>query len=741
MAHKAATALYARERTKKEQTGEGMSAQEVRNTILKDYDWCPSVRTIQRYKEMNLAGCSPMKMGPEGKVPKFIFDTLCSAFSSMININQINGRDVDNVRKELAVRVSNCMGIETVECSLPLLRRLMAATAIDLLASKSETAEDRRIKWTTYDNLKTWFGNWSADLVELGFAEVKADGDVVIPEAQLNRIINMDETCLSLDGSNGNRGGRPEVTFYNPNLPRTGRATSKSGKTTTMITGSTAAGEALPPHFQFQTAAQSDDTMRLRNEMIEWMPGVSGKFGHKEEVAFPCTFGMNTKGGMDNEEFEEYTMTAIVPLYPDARDVDGLRVMMKADSGPGRDNCTLLAKMRHLGFILYPGVPNTTAVTQETDRNYGPFKTQFRLNLDAVVQARIRDGKSTSLQPWLVGLCVFGGRDPLTKLVIEIKDSAFEVGFSEDACIGAWEKIGAAPLTRKCLSDSKVRRELGDADDDMNALMIGLQEANDVATALLIRRGFDGTQLAVTVNQVRKKKNVTVPHSKERYLLLAKAKSHGEKFTATGGSHLTSDDFFKSLEVPVREKEIAEKEKDKEHRLLMARLEQESRSILCLAKAPGNTPAERGAHILTSVELEVLLKRYCIPAKDVTNKALRLAKWKAILQSMEEPPAYSRWSEDDEAELDELRKMEISIGDTALGRHRATMKQQLFASVTTLSPDERQSLKAEIETYAEEDGPEMAITFEEQGGSVGGDEEDTNEAMEDANEAINREGV
>ena len=324
---------------------------------------------------------------------------------------------------------------------------------------------------------------------------------------------------------------------------------------------------------------------------------------------------MNRKGGIDNEEFEEYTMTAIVPFYPDARDVDGIRVMMKADSGPGRDNCRLLAKMRHLGFILYPGVPNTTAVTQETDRNYGPFKTQFRLNLDAVVQARIRDGKSTSLQPWLVGLCVFGGRDPLTKLVIEMKDSAFEVGFSEDACIGAWEKIGAAPLTRKCLSDSKVRRELGDADDDMNALMIGLQEANDVATALLIRRGFDGTQLAVTVNQVRKKKNVTVPHSKERYLLLAKAKSHGEKFTATGGSHLTSDDFFKSLEVPVREKEIAEKEKDKEHRLLMARLEQESRSILCLAKAPGNTPEERGAHILISKELEVLLKYYCIPGR------------------------------------------------------------------------------------------------------------------------------
>ena len=86
-----------------------MSAQEVRKTILMDYEWCPSVCTIQRYKDMNLVGCSPMKMGLEGKVPKFIFDTLCTAFSSMININQINGRDVDNVCKELAVWVSNCM--------------------------------------------------------------------------------------------------------------------------------------------------------------------------------------------------------------------------------------------------------------------------------------------------------------------------------------------------------------------------------------------------------------------------------------------------------------------------------------------------------------------------------------------------------------------------------------------------------------------------------------------------------
>ena len=44
---------------------------------------------------------------------------------------------------------------------------------------------------------------------------------------------------------------------------------------------------------------------------------------------------------------------------------------------------------------------------------------------------------------------------------------------------------------------------------------------------------------------------------KERILLLANAKTHGERFVATGGEHLTSDDFFKSLEVNKRKKEIA----------------------------------------------------------------------------------------------------------------------------------------------------------------------------------------
>ena len=64
-------------------------------------------------------------------------------------------------------------------------------------------------------------------------------------------------------------------------------------------------------------------------------------------------------------------------------------MMVKVDSGPVRLEENFLAEARTLGFIVYPGVPNTTAVTQETDKNYGPFKTQFTKNLKKISDAKI----------------------------------------------------------------------------------------------------------------------------------------------------------------------------------------------------------------------------------------------------------------------------------------------------------------------------------------------------------------
>ena len=169
-----------------------------------------------------------------------------------------------------------------------------------------------------------WFDNWEQDLVDLGFANFDpTTGIVVIPIEQLKHINNIDETCLSLDGSDNVRDGRPEVYLYDPTIHQVGKALSKSSLTSTMITRSNAAGETIVPHFQFQSKAKSDNTMRLQYDVAEHMPHVVSQFGCEEERSWPVTFGQNEKGGMDEVEFEKYLINSIVPLYPDAKNIPG----------------------------------------------------------------------------------------------------------------------------------------------------------------------------------------------------------------------------------------------------------------------------------------------------------------------------------------------------------------------------------------------------------------------------------
>ena len=113
----------------------------------------------------------------------------------------------------------------------------------------------------------------------------------------------MDETCISLDGSNGNQGGCQVVTFYDKRFPQLGKATSKSALTITMISGSNAAGEPIAPHFQFQTSVQSDEAKAIRIECMCYMLDVRATFGHDDEQSFSVSVGLNHKGGMDDDDF------------------------------------------------------------------------------------------------------------------------------------------------------------------------------------------------------------------------------------------------------------------------------------------------------------------------------------------------------------------------------------------------------------------------------------------------------
>ncbi len=170
---------------------------------------------------------------------------------------------------------------------------------MDMKATRINNIEDHWVQWATYKNLKMWLENRGKDLVDFGFAHRNKHGEVVILDDQLHQIIIFIEMCLSHNGSNGARGGHPEVFLYDPWLPLPGKRTSECSTTTTMtmITGSMAVGEALTPHIQFQMSAKSDETQHIWIDVADLYQKVATMLGTGEDHELDCIFGMNEMVG------------------------------------------------------------------------------------------------------------------------------------------------------------------------------------------------------------------------------------------------------------------------------------------------------------------------------------------------------------------------------------------------------------------------------------------------------------
>jgi hypothetical protein len=711
---KRATSWYAKELKK---TG-GLSSYQIAAKVKKEFDGVgPHAATIRRYINANIAGMSPLKVGVKGDVPTCAFKSLCIAFESFVRIMQINSRQGEITYKKLASRINVLL---RKDYRLNMLQRILLATSKNLDASTMHIAEDRRVRWTTFANISSWFDNWEFDLVELGFATRDADGKIAIPAEQLYNIINFDETCLSVDGSEGRRGGRPNVTLHDPRLPYTGKRTNKDSLTATLVMGSNAAGEALPPHFQYQTKATTEDRERVRIDVFRYCPRVVGKFGTDTETSWDCTFGLNTKGGMDDCEFAQYVKTNLLSLYPKTRDRPGHRLLLKCDSGPGRLQIELLAELRFLGVYLYPCVPNTTAVTQETDRTYGMFKSRYRQNLELLVDECVLQDLSVSVPQSKHGLLVFGGVDPETKLVLE---SAFEIGFSRQRCLDSWDKIGAAPPTRKCLNDPQVRKSI-DIDKDYALLVNSVQEANEYALYSLTEAGYDGSALQALVT-IKPTEHRTAPiterMSRERVELLARANTHGKKFFATGGSHVCSDDFFKAQALLAREEETAEKTKLKKS--LQQKLELREKGMAILVEKAECFESNDYRNVSTK-ELDVLLNWYGVEKK-ATKKAEKVAQWREIRVSNTEPPMVDVWTVEDEEKLVRLSNKQIDMSETFLGRYAAIQKRTAVAAILNFTDEEWESLKALRDADREERDMVANVVADDIIGALGMENEET----------------
>jgi len=274
-----------------------------------------------------------------------------------------------------------------------------------------------------------------------------------------------------------------------------------------------------------------------------------------------------------------------------------------------------------------------------------------------------------------------------------------QVGFSREQCKNAWAKIGAAPMTRACLNDAKVRHELGAGGTNMEETMLNVQLSNIVACNVLEQNGYASDALRATINVTQTAEPITVPNTAARVALLAKAKTHGAKFTVTGGGHITSADMFKSMEVHVREKEIAELEKLKKDRLKLLKIEQEGRAAwdsAPLATCPVTNPTPWKVPLLNSILL------WYGKSKDELKaaKTVKLQWMKEIIDEQRQPPSYDKWTDIDEAKLVDMKKMDIDIKDTALGRHKALKKRECLAAVDDMDEEERAEFRRKLDMAA-----------------------------------------
>jgi hypothetical protein len=92
----------------------------------------------------------------------------------------------------------------------------------------------------THKNITACFDGALRLLCELEMArdwcmDELLDGKVCIDEFNRQRIINLDESNISLDGALVNDGGWPSFTIWNPNKSRPGGARNKSSFRCTLV--------------------------------------------------------------------------------------------------------------------------------------------------------------------------------------------------------------------------------------------------------------------------------------------------------------------------------------------------------------------------------------------------------------------------------------------------------------------------------------------------------------------------
>eukprot|EP00532_Pseudo-nitzschia_australis_P013819 CAMPEP_0168210622 /NCGR_PEP_ID=MMETSP0140_2-20121125/3272_1 /TAXON_ID=44445 /ORGANISM="Pseudo-nitzschia australis, Strain 10249 10 AB" /LENGTH=775 /DNA_ID=CAMNT_0008137243 /DNA_START=1493 /DNA_END=3820 /DNA_ORIENTATION=- len=657
--------------------------------------------TIRRRLRDGTENTVPRK-GRKKQLPEFIEKSLSDAIVSFINLGCSEMKDQTR-RTDIIEKLTLCIegGPGTLTNFPELYRRLYPSFANDVVVvTGNSRVEARRVKWTTYHNLNMWFDTLKEVLVKNGFAKYRNEGDdgegelVYLPN-KLNHILNLDKSGLTLDQTGSLSGGRDSTRFRSADnaIAFGADRTNKSSCRLTIIAGSTAAGHPLPLHFQLMSVAE-DRNKRIENKFVRGISNVVGVYGEDKIVNNRISVNCNATAGMDTVEFKKYLSDSIVPLYPNASDVKGKRVLLIVDSGPGRKDETLLAYLQARGFLLHPGVPNTTHVPQPTDQNYGYFKTLYRKNLKT--HFKYRQSKKETVRQNDFPLLVFGNQ--VNRYEDIPLERAFEKAFSVERSKGYWEKIGISPFTRRCLCDGNVTHELVCRDDgsiDVDAdptsgNLIEYERMNAEAVKVLNNAHYNGE---VFQKCAPRRQAVITPlttaNTRARQDAIAGVRYSSQHFVVTKGDTLNSKDYFFAQERQRRNDEIKCLEGRKKKSKMISNLNAKALGLIEEFASKGKEVYKEEDAKSLPVTALIVLCQWKQQSKIPLKKDLILDMW---LKVKNVPSPIPSWSSADDDLLEKLKTDEIEMADTALGREKLELQKKSLACLAAMNEEDMKRL-------------------------------------------------
>ena len=278
-------------------------------------------------------------------VPDEDFKNICSLAHTFGAMQQANV-EVRTKRPELISMIGSIVngkrtqgGEHEIKDEIGLFRRIQRANSCLQLLENTDQREVRRILWMNHQFLKLHYSRWEEVLVGLGMArqseteEEREQGGLVVlcPE----RITQPDEVGLTMNGDDERAGGRPAMAFVAESVSEAGEPTQKTSSKCTILQAINFADEALPPFVTYPSSAKAEAKLNTK---------VEGQCGFASRHWFDCYVSKSPNGSMTGRLWKRWVTEIIPEMYPDVADRPGKRVLIKADSGPGKRRACLCVR-------------------------------------------------------------------------------------------------------------------------------------------------------------------------------------------------------------------------------------------------------------------------------------------------------------------------------------------------------------------------------------------------------------